>query len=196
MKKYFSMIITIFGWLIFTILFACLGLGSDKPSLMVPLYAVFFLIVCVVCLLILKKQRKILFEIMKGTAKTEKPKYWVNYLLGSLATIGALIFPIYSFHNFRQGLISHVIVFLFTILLLVLGFFGVFCINVMVKKDKSFNLIGYVILIITSAIPSFAIAKIDASFGTMGVIYFTMVITLLLAWVGFVLINKAYKKNE
>jgi hypothetical protein len=193
MKKILSTTLRIIWWLLLIAVFGSIGLGTDNPKLMVPLYALFLLILLLLFLYLNIKRRKQSIMIVALESDTKaKSKNFVNFLIGSLCLIASLFFPMFIFKYYRDGLLNLSVIFGFSILLLILGTIGVYIIKVLSQKNRYFQYFGYALIIITCIIPALAISTIDASFGTLGVVYFTIVFISALAWEGFNHLNKGF----
>ena len=173
-----------------TIAFSCIGIGSDQPEVMMPICGAMFLIIVAAMFFYQSLNKR------RSFTQVKTPTF-VPITAGALLMIFAICFPAISFANFRPNLadtIGTAVMLPFTLMLLALGMAGVYAINILGKKNIIPQILGYIVIIITLAIPALVIAPIDASFGTLGVIYFTTMIEVIIAWAGFHLIYSNIKK--
>ncbi len=87
------------GWLIFLSAFAAIGLGTDNPGLMVPLYALAMLVIIGSIYLYSAKHKRHSFEDIKT------PVY-IPYMLGIGLSVISLILPAFLMIKYRPGLVS------------------------------------------------------------------------------------------
>jgi hypothetical protein len=171
------------GLLALTAVIASIGLAAENPKVMVPLYAIIFLAIIGGMLFFLSKHKRQSFESLKTPAYV--PGIYCGILL-----VFSFTFPHISIGNFRPDFIGVGTIYLFTLLLICLGFLGVWLINTKAIKNKVFAVIGFAVLVITAAIPALAASTIDATYGTLGVIYFTFSVWAAIVWSAFTLIHK------
>jgi len=57
-----------------------------------------------------------------------------------------------------------------------------------------FLVLGYLVLFACAIVPALVVSKIDASFGTLGVVYFTLMLQAIIVWSGFTLVFPKLKK--
>jgi len=185
MKNILSMLGQLVAWSILVVAVACLGLATDNPELMVPLYGGGFVVVLAVLLFFLSRKKRNTFEDL------EVPKY-VPILGGVILTLAAIFFPAFSIFTFRGEIASFTFLLSLTFLLLGLGFIGVCLINTLGLKKIIFKILGLLILVFTATIPAWLIAPIDSSMGTLGVMYFTTFIMAVLAWFAFSVLHSVF----
>ena len=189
MNKILSVIGKILAWVVLTLAFSAIGLGTDNPSVMVPAYAIAFVIILGAILFYVSKHKRHSFDDIKT------PKI-IPFIAGAILILVSLGFPAFSLAKFRPGLIPQFSVIIFTVILLGLGFIGVWLINCLSMKNKLFSIIGYLILVLAAAFPALAIAAMDTSYGTLGVMYFTAMLEAIIIWSGFSMFYKGLKSKN
>ena len=174
-----------FGWVTLTAVIASVGFLSDNPGVMVPAFALFFIIAVGGMLFYLTKRKRHSYDSLKTPA-------WVPGFYCGFVSVLSLSFPFISINGFRPGLINIGILYVFTFIIMGLGFLGVWMINSLGLKNKLFSMVGFLVLVFMALIPAFALPSDMADFGTLGVFYFTLGIQAALVWSAYALINKYY----
>jgi len=200
MQDIFGLIKTVLVWAILTFLFACIGFFTENPAIMVPLYGVLFLIALGIMYYFVSRKK------VKTLEDRETPAY-VFIIVSIIGLLLSLFAPALLMNIFRPGVFGYSIIIAFTILLLVLGFAGVYIINVLANRflllpNKQQAIIGsagclgggYLLLIITSLLPAIAISGVDASFGTIGLVYFITLLDAVIAWETVEVVKRVLKK--
>jgi len=186
MKKILSMIARALGWIAMLAVIASVGFAAENPKVMVPTYALLFIAAVGGMLFYLSKNKRQSYEAMKTPA-------YIAPLSGAVLLVLGVIFPVFSITSFRPGIFGTGAILMFTFLLFGLGYLGVWLINCLGIKNKTFSMIGFVVLVIMALIPAISVSQIDPSFGTIGVIYFTLAVTAVIEWFGFELVYKKFK---
>ena len=177
-------------WIAFMALFASIGFASEIPGLMVPLLALVFIAIVGGILLNLSRNKRHSYDKLSNTI-------YLHLVGGAVLLIFSLVFPLLSFSNILpNGLIPNGMTFVFTIVLSLLGFLGVYLINVVGNNKRLFAILGFLLIVVVASIPALIIAPIDSSFGTLGGIYFTMLIQAILVWSGFFMFSKKFRAAE
>ena len=189
MKLTFSTIGQVLAWIIFIGAFSCIGLATESPKVMVPLYGIGIILILGIILLTLMRKKRQSFE----DVKTSK---YVPMISGIMLLILSLFFPTITITGFLHNLVGKGVIFLFTILMMGLGMGSVWLINVLSQKIKIMTLVGYLLLIFVAALPAISIASVDASSGTLGVLYFITMLTALAVWAGFTLLYKSLNLSD
>jgi len=174
-----------FGWLMLTAVIASIGFLSDNPGVMVPVYAIVFIAAVCGMLFFLMKRKRHSYDSLKTPA-------WVPGFYCGFTSVLSLTFPYISINGFRPGLINIGVLYLFTFLIIGLGFLGVWMINALGLKNKVFSMVGFLVLVFMALIPAIVLPSDLADFGTLGVFYFTLGIQATLVWTAYSLINKYY----
>jgi len=187
MQDIFGLIRTVLVWAILTFVFACIGFFTENPAIMVPLYGVLFLIALGIMYFFVSRKK------VKTIEDKETPTY-VFIIVGAIGLLLTIFAPPYLMGVFRPELFGYGILFTFTILLLVLGFAGVYLINVLGNKIKACVIGGFVLLIATALLPAIAISGVDASFGTIGLVYFITLLDAVIAWETVEVVKRVLKK--
>ena len=176
-------------WIAFLVAFASIGFASEIPGIMVPLLALIFIGVVVGIVFNLSRNKRHSYE------KLGNPVI-INLIGGGVILLFSLVFPLIGFTNLRPDLIPKAMIFVFTIILTLVGFASVYLINVMGIKKKIYTLLGFILLTITASIPALIIARIDSTFGTLGTVYFIMLLQAILVWSGFFMFYKKFRPAE
>ena len=188
-KKLFSKIAQAFGWLALTGVIASVGFLSDNPEVMVPTYALLFILAVGGILFYLTKNKRHSYEDIQTPA-------YVAPLSGAILLLVSFVFPAFSLASFRPGVFGTGMIVLFTFLLLGLGILGVWMFNVLGLKNKLFSIIGFLVILLMAVLPALASAPIDSTYGTLGVIYFTFGVQVMIVWSGFTLLYRYFKPQE
>jgi hypothetical protein len=189
MSNVLTIVKNILAFTALTVIIACIGLFTENPAVMVPAYGVGFLVVIAGMFIYLYTKKKNTFEQIKTPRS-------VPITIGSVLLLGSLVFPAAAISALRVGLIENpMLIVVVTIVLLAFGFLGVLLINILGYKNKILAGLGYLVLILTSMAPALLITRIDASFGTLGVVYSVSFVEAIIAWSGFSILYNALKSE-
>ncbi len=192
MKNILGAISKVIGWMLFIGVFATIGLGNDKPVIAIVMYGVVITLLLGVFLMYQVTHKRRSFEIRK-----KNPSIYL--LLGGVILFLGVISPVYFFESFRPGmlislfssggntissLIPYSIITTITLIVMVAAFFIIRFINRNVHKAVYYRLIGYILLLILSALPGLSIMSKDSSYGSLGLIYYMTIFTAVLGWTG------------
>lgn len=177
-------IVNIIGWIVLLLAFASLGLNSDDKTFGFFFYLGFFIIVFGAVYLFIKKHHR------KAEAD-QKKKILFQKIAGIILLLIALFSPLVALRDIQLPFTPNLLLFIATAVLVVLGALAVTLIN----KGKMLAFLGYLILIIISAIPAiFAISYLSEFFpnayNALGTSYWTIVAVSIFAWWGFSLYSK------
>lgn len=173
----------IVGLLIFILAFSMMGIASGKP-IMILGYAGFFVVVMFLIFLFVRKNQRH-FEIMGGGNKT------IRKIIGIVMILVAVALPVFSVTN-MQLFELNVQTTLFMIILIVLAItlaliaaviFAVFLIN-RAGSSLIHKIIGYVIVIIASAVPALLVIPHDKTTTGIGSVYYVAMLVAVLCWWG------------
>ena len=188
-----SMVGKIIAWILFVATFAAIGLATENPAVMVPVYGISIIVILGAILFFLSRKKK-------QTAETVKIPAYISLIEGIFLLLFSLAVPVFVMGNSGALYylnISSSMTILFTLLLIGLGILGVWLINVLSQKIKIMSFLGYLMIIFVAALPAIAIAPIDASARTLGVLYFVVMLLGMTVWFGFSLCYKTIKgQNE
>ena len=184
MKK----IISIIGWIVLLAAFASFGFATDNPKVGVPVYAVFFLIVFALVYLYLKKHHR----------KQEiKPKNILLFqkIIGIILLVIALITPYMIYRKIDLPFFSYLIITIITAILIILGAIAVSIINNSKKSNITTKSLGYLMLVVISAIPAlgtmnFLIEYFNRTYDALGTTYWGAIMLAIFSWWGFSLFLK------
>jgi hypothetical protein len=177
--------VKVLGWLVLLAAFAALGFITDNPSLMVPLYFLFFLTVfALVFLYNLKKSKR------RKTNPTQS--IVMKKALGILLVVLALLTPYYIFRQVGFTFSIHAMIMVITLIAIILTIIAV----VLIKKAKLIEkILGYVLLLFVCSIPALLMIQYDQSYNALGTAYYSALIIAILSWWGIDLYLKAREKQ-
>ena len=178
MSKIAKSITNIVGWIVLMVAFGSLGFTSDNPSVGVPVFLVFFLLIFALTYYYVKNHQK---------HQTTDPKIilTIKKAVGLALLLLALLAPYFVFRTANFPFLSYFIVTLITAILIALGVFAVTMINSSKEKSKISKLFGYIILIVISSIPAILMISYDSSYNALGMAYYTAVLIAVFSWWGF-----------
>lgn len=170
-------IVKIIGWIVLLAAFGSLGFTSDDPGVGVPVFSLFFILIFVLTYLYVKKHQK---------HQTIEPKAIVTIKkgLGIVLILLALLSPFFVFRAANFPFISYLIVTLITTVIIGLGVLAITMINSPKDNSKVTKLLGYLILIIISAVPAFVMMSYDSSYNALGMAYYAAVLAAIFSWWG------------
>ncbi|RLC56755.1 MAG: hypothetical protein DRH89_04950 [Candidatus Cloacimonadota bacterium] len=182
MKK----IISIIGWVILLFAFAALGLSSDDPTFGFFFYLAFFTATFALVYLYIKKHHR-------KTEIDHKKIALANKISGVVLLLVGLLSPIIALRKIGLPILSNILIFLATVILIGLGIMAITLINGIKQK----KILGYLLLILIATIPAiFAITFLSTYFpnayNALGTSYWAIVSVSVFAWWGFSLY---FKKN-
>ena len=185
MKNIVSIVGSVLGWTAMVCVFACIGFFTDNPGFMVPLYGVIMILVLGLFWFLVSRQKNKSYDQLKTSPN-------IPAFICGILSVFTFIFPHLAISFFRPGEFSSFPIYLVTIFSVAIGFGGVYAINVLGAKNKLFAIIGFLVLVLLSFLPALLVAPIDSSYGTLGVIYFTMAIEAIIAWTAVTYVLKHY----
>lgn len=190
MKDTLFVVGKIIGLLIFILAFSLMGIVSGRP-IMILAYAGFFVVVMGVIFLFVRKNQRH-FEIISQRSRT------ISKIIGIIMLLAAIAIPALAISNMqlfelnleKLGLGVIALVVTITIALIAGVILGVYLIN---KKGstKPNKIIGYLIIIILSAVPALLVIPHDKTTTGIGSVYYVAVLVAVLSWWGLSLyLNK------
>ena len=184
MKKTLGTIAKILGWLILFIALGSLGFATDNWKVGVPAYFVFFLLVFGAVYLFLSNHKR-----SEGTNPAKLQLFYK--IIGVLLIIFATIVPDLLFKSVGFSLQVYLMVVGASALLIALGGFTVKMINSGLSKGNiGLTIVGYLAIIILSAIPALIMINYDSSYNALGMAYWSAISIAILAWWGISLFTK------
>jgi|GEM_PF-4649566 len=188
MSNILSLVGKIISWILFIGIFASIGLATENPAVMVPAYGIGMALILGLILFSLSLKKR------QSLESIEIPVY-LKTVDGVIAVLLSFIIPVIAMNGALYFLqVSNGVTILFTLLFIGLGTVGVWLINVLSQKLKILALLGYLVLIFTSALPAWLIAPVDASISTLGVLYIVVIAVSCLFWYGFTRLYKVINK--
>jgi hypothetical protein len=171
------------GVLIFILAFSMMGLASGKP-IMVLAYAGFFIAVMLVIFQFVKKHQRH-FEITSERSRI------IPKIVGIVMLLSAIALPVLSVGNLQLfdmgakgiGLVTLAVVLVITVALIAGGVLGVSLIN-RSGSSKLHRILGYLIIILASAVPALLIIPYDKTTTGIGSVYYIAILVAVLSWWG------------
>ncbi|MFO7660553.1 MAG: hypothetical protein R6V77_06540 [Candidatus Cloacimonadaceae bacterium] len=190
MKDTLFVVGKIIGLLIFILAFSLLGIVSGRP-IMILAYAGFFVVVMGIIFLFVRKNQRH-FEIISQRSHTVSKIIGIVMLLAAIAIPALAIssMQLFELNLEKMGFGVIAIIIAITIALMAGVIFGVYLIN---KKGstKINKVIGYLIIIILSAVPALLVIPHDKTTTGIGSVYYVAVLVAVLSWWGLSLyLNK------
>lgn len=184
MKKTLGIIAKIFGWVALFVALGSLGFATDNPKVGVPAYFVFFLLVFGAVYLYIMHHKK--------SEETSPEKVQLIYkTIGALLVIIAVITPDFLFRSAGFTFQLYLLVAGVSAILIILGAFTVKLINSGLNKSNiGLTILGYLLIIILSAIPAIIMVNYDSSYNALGMAYWSAISIAILAWWGISLFSK------
>lgn len=177
MKKIFETIIKVVGWIALFAALSSFGFASENPSIAIPLYSVFFLILFGLVFLSVKKNQK------RHEMNTEI-KRTVNKIFGMILLLIALLIPVLIFRSANFPFVTYLIITIIVAILIVLSIVAISIINNSRGKNMGLLLLGYLLLIAISSIPALGIIQYDSSYNALGTAYYSAILISIFAWWG------------
>jgi hypothetical protein len=176
--------------LIFILALSFMGMATGKP-VMILAYAGFFVVMMFIVFLFVKRNQRH-FEIISEQNQT------IKKLTGFVITVIAVIAPALAISNVtvfdmgdaKPGFGLFAIVLGITIAMIAGGIFAVRMINTNLS-NKAKKAIGYVIIVLLSAVPALLVMRHDRTTTGIGSVYYIALIDTILSWWGITLyLNK------
>lgn len=180
----------IVGLLVFIFAFSLMGIASGKP-IMILAYAGFFIVVMFLIFLFVKRNQRH-FEIISQGNRT------LSRIIGIVMVLIAVAIPVLAITNLQfveLGLTAInfavvVIIIAITLALIAGGVFAVYLMN-RAGSTKLHKILGYLIVIILSAVPALLVIPHDRTTTGIGSIYYVTMFVAILSWWGLSLyLNK------
>ncbi|MCB5230344.1 MAG: hypothetical protein WCX83_04960 [Candidatus Cloacimonas sp.] len=185
MNEFLKLVVKIITWVLIIGAFASLGFGTDNPKLMVPLYALFFIVVFGLVLFYSMKQQK--------TKKVVDKKH-SSLLMGILGIVLVTLGVITPYVVFRGVGFSVGIYFMISFVTILLLGVSIFAISLINKHTFVNSLLGYILLILVSATPAFIMSQHDKTYHALGLAYYTALSITIFFWFGVSLIGSNFRK--
>jgi len=184
-KKTLGMIARIFGWLALFVVLGSLGFATDNPKVGVPAYFVFFLLVFGGVYLYIMNHKK------TEETRNQRKIQLMHKVIGILLVLIAVITPDLLFKSAGFNAQLYLLVAGISALLIVLGAFTVKLINSGLSQGNiGLTIVGYLVIIILSAIPAIIMINYDSSYNALGMAYWSAISIAILAWWGISLFTK------
>lgn len=187
MKKILNTILNVVGWLVVWVAFGSLGFATENPVTGFILFMGVFLAAFIgVYLYVRFHQRK---------AEPNKKLLALIYrLIGAVLCLMAVIIPLRMLptiigESITMTFLTGTIVVIGIAVLVAIGVLAVNIINNAKGKNLLPTLLGYLILIVISAIPALVISKYSGSYDTLGRTYWTALSIAILSWWGLSLVT-------
>jgi hypothetical protein len=176
--------------IVLILVFSLMGLASGRP-IMVLVFGGFFTAVMLGIFLLIKNHQRH-FEIVSEQS-TILPK-----IIGIIMLLAAIALPVMSIGSLQLfdagskgiGMATYAVVLVITLVVLAAGILGVYLINRPVST-KLHKALGYLIIILASAVPALMIIPYDKTTSGIGSVYYIAIMVTALSWWGISLyLNK------
>lgn len=179
----------ILGVLVFIAVFSLTGIVSGTP-LMILAYGGFFIVVMFFIFLSVKRKQRHYEFVSQKSRK-------ISRIIGVLMILIALAIPALALYNMQLfdlgqqiiGTSTILIIVAITIGLVAAGVFAVYLINREGAK-RLHQIVGYLLIIIVSAVPALLVMPYDKTTTGIGSIYYIAIIVAIISWWGFSLFLK------
>lgn len=190
MKDKLFIIGKVIGLIVFILALSLMGMASGKP-IMILAYAGFFVVAMFLVFLFVRRNQRH-FEIISQT----NPK--ILKTIGIVMVLLAIALPVLIMSNMNMvdlgnakiGIGFIMVILAITIALIISGVVGVYLIN---RKNSGtlYRVLGYLIIIIASAIPALMVMPYDKTTTGIGSMYYIALLVAILSWWGVTLyLNK------
>jgi hypothetical protein len=173
------------AWLGLWTVFSSVGFATDNPQLMVPAYAIFFLLVFGLVLIYVKSHKQVMVTNTKSTVLIKK-------ISGIILLALSFYMPAWFVKgaHFTSGV--YILITVLTIVAVAISTGAVIIINKNRKKNVVFEIIGYLILVLVSTLPAVAMVQYDNSYSALGTAYYAALAVAIFSWWGLSLfaVNK------
>lgn len=176
-------IATVVGWLVLLAAFASIGFTTDDPGFGIPFYLVFFVVTFLLVYLYVKTHQKHHQTNMKTVALLHR-------IVGIILLVVAVFCPTMIFRSANFPAMTYVIISLITIVLIGVGSLAITMINSEKEKNMLSKLLGYLLLILISAVPAFVMMSYDSSYNALGTAYYAALSIAIFSWWGFSLYSR------
>ncbi|MBN2460989.1 MAG: hypothetical protein JXB60_05225 [Candidatus Cloacimonetes bacterium] len=181
-------IVNIIGWVVLLAAFGALGFTSDNPAVGVPLFTVFFVIVFGLVYLYARKHQKL-------RATNIRTVSIIHKIIAVLLAVLALFSPIIALRKINLPFAYNIIILIFTAIMIGLGVLAVSLINNRKGETRISSLLGYLLLIIISAIPALAAGQFlsiyfPSAYNALGTAYWAVLSVAIFSWWSFSLYFK------
>jgi hypothetical protein len=183
LKKIFNTIIKIIGWIALFVALSSFGFASDNPELAIPVYGVFFLVIFGLVFLYVKKNQK-------RHEADPNVKHLLHKIFGAILVVISLMIPTLIFRSADFPFVTYILMTVGAAILIALSIFAISMINKSRGNNVLMVLLGYLILIIISAVPALGIVQYDSSYNALGTAYYTAILISIFAWWGLSLFTQ------
>ena len=189
MKKFFKLLVKVIAWILLFAAFASMGFSSDDPAVGVPVFGVFFILVFFLVFLYTRKHQK-------HHEPNQKTVAIVHRVLGFILIILGILSPLAIFKRANFPISTNILILVITAVLMGLGVLAVTIINNSLGKNGFATFLGYLLLIVISAIPAFIITQNDKIievfsnlYSALGITYWATLAVAVFGWWGFSLFS-------
>lgn len=183
MKEILNTVVKIIGWLILLSAFASIGFATDNPQVMVPVYFLIFLVIFGLVLLYNVKRQK-------RTEVNPVIRDTFNKILGLILVLASILVPYFFFRGVGFSGAVYFILILLTAVLIGVAIIAIRLIN---REGFTFNLIGYLLLLLLCSVPALVMMQHDRSYHALGLAYYAALAISVLAWAGINTLGKYVK---
>jgi len=165
------------GWLGLWAVFSSVGFATDNPQLMVPAYAIFFLLVFGLVLIYVKSHKQVLVTDSKSAVMIKKISgvflVGLSFYMPTWFVKGA---------HFTSGI--YILITALTIVAVAISVGAIMLINKNRQKNIALEIVGYLILVLVSTLPAIAMVQYDNSYSALGTAYYAALAVAIFSWWG------------
>ncbi len=165
------------AWLGLWAVFSSVGFATDNPQLMVPAYAIFFLLVFGLVLIYVKSHKQVMVASSKSAVMIKKASgiilLLISFYMPTWFVKGA---------HFTSGI--YILITALTIVAVAISVGAVILINKNRGKNIALEIVGYLILVLISTLPAIAMIQYDNSYSALGTAYYAALAVAIFSWWG------------
>ncbi|MDN5353321.1 MAG: hypothetical protein PWQ09_77 [Candidatus Cloacimonadota bacterium] len=193
MKKFFKTLVNVISWVLLLAAFSSMGFSSDDPAVGVPVFGVFFILVFLLVYLYTRNHQKHHEPNLKSVAL-------VHRIFGIILIILGILSPLAIFNQANFPTSTNILILVIAAVLMALGALAVIIINNSLGKNSFATFLGYLLLIVLSAIPAFIVSQNDKIievfpdlYSALGMTYWATLAIAVFGWWGFSLLSSQNK---
>ncbi|MDY6915312.1 MAG: hypothetical protein SVM86_03215 [Candidatus Cloacimonadota bacterium] len=190
MKKFFKLLVNIIAWILLFAAFASMGFSSDDPAIGIPVFGIFFILVFFFVYLYIRKHQR-------RSEPNYKTVTLIHRILGIALIIIGLLSPLAILNKADFPASTQLLLIGIAAVLMALGVLAVVIINNSIGKKGFVKFLGYLILIVISAIPALLISTnskvievFSNLYSALGMAYWAAIALAIFGWWGFSLLGK------
>lgn len=179
MRSIFTIIKEIITWLIILAVFSSIGFATDNPRKGILLWALVSVVIFAIVFVIVKNTQKRQEKVSDSSRIFKK-------IFGVVLILFACLLPDLTLGKAGFSSAIQIIIFGLTLVWIAIALLGTYLINQYLLKGRSIFLafIGYIVLIIDSALPGLVMMQYDSRYNAMGTAYYLTIALAILSWTG------------